>query len=224
MLQLHSLYRALEEPLRPSEETGIDFARLVGAKGWHALPQAVRERFSHRYPRGKATRYTGTMQIVACSWLGYLLAQAGRLFGTPFAPFEGVNIPVTIELKPEEGGGHGVVWERIYSYPGRAPIRVCSTKRLAADGVLTECVGDGIGMRLAVYEEDHALHFRSERYFERIGPFEIPLPRFATPGIAHVIHSDLCDGWFHFEMTFQHPWFGTLFRQDGIFRAEGDVS
>ena len=77
-------------------------------------------------------------------------------------------------------------------------------------------------MRLHVYERDRALHFLSTRYFVRIGPFAVPLPHFLSPGVAHVIHSDLGNENFRFEMTFTHPLFGTLFHQDGVFHAEGD--
>jgi len=199
----------------------IDFARLVGTTGWGRLPDAVRRRFAHAPSLGREDHYSGTMQVVACSRLGFALAQASRLIRTPFAPFAAENVAVRIALK-KSPRGNGIVWERTYLYPGRAPIRVCSTKRLASDGVLTERVGGGFGMRLAVYEENRALHFCSTRYFLRIGPLEIPLPHFLSPGVAHVIHSDLGNDHFRFEMTIRHAVFGTLFHQDGTFHADGD--
>src|SRR5258708_3571468 len=118
-------------------ERGIDFARLVGPRGWARLPAAIRRRFGHASP--DAVRYIGTMHEVACSAAGFFLAQLCRLFGTPLAPWRGVDVPVAIALRPDPGSG-GMVWERHYHYPGRRPIRVCSVKRLAPDGGLLECV------------------------------------------------------------------------------------
>src|SRR5215471_1039340 len=187
----------------------IDFARLVGPLGWRRLPEPIRRRFAHAPSRGHEAHYSGTMHVVACSRFGFILAQLARLIRTPFAPFAGENIPVLITLR-KSSDGHGIVWERVYHYPRHAPIKVCSTKRLASDGMLTECVGGGFGMRLYVYEEDRALHFLSHRYFLRIGGFEIGLPHFLSPGVVHVIHSDLGNDNFRFEMTFRHALLGTL--------------
>ena len=120
MYEFQSWDRGSPIALEAPERAELDFARLVGDTGWNRLPKAVRRRFSGGHHLSQ--RYVGTMQILTCSWLGYLLAQLCRLFGTPFAPFEGVNIPVTIALKPEERG-HGIIWERVYAYPGR-PLRV----------------------------------------------------------------------------------------------------
>jgi hypothetical protein len=163
------------------------------------------------------------MHVVHCSWAGFVLAQCARAFGTAFAPWSGKDVPVTIALHPQRTRP-GILWDRFYFYRGSGPVLVRSTKALAADGVLTECVGGGFGMRLDVYEENRALHFRSTRYFWRLGRWEIALPHFVTPGIAHVVHSDLGAGCFRFEMTISHPWLGTLFHQDGVFHAEGEMS
>ena len=74
-----------------------------------------------------------------------------------------------------------------------------------------------------VYEENRALHFRSTRYFLRLGPIEVPLPHLLSPGVAHVIHRDLGNNNFRFEMTIRHAVFGMLFHQDGVFHADRDA-
>jgi hypothetical protein len=200
----------------------IDFERLVGADGWARLPAAVRARFAHRPLPGQAVRYRGVMHEVACSRAGFGLAQLCRLVGTPLAPWPGRDVPTDIVLRDARAGS-GIVWERVYRYQGHAPVLVRSLKRLAADGALLECVGGGLGMRLAVFEQDGALHFRSVQYFWRLAGWHVPLPDLLTPGVAHVVHRDLGDDRFRFDMTFEHRLLGVVFRQSGIFRHQGDL-
>jgi hypothetical protein len=99
---------------------------------------------------------------------------------------------------------------------------VRSTKVSTGDGLL-ECIGHGLGMKLAVYEQDGALHFRSRHYFWRVGWLTLRLPHLLGPGEAHVVHSDLGGGYFRFTMSFRHPWLGQVFWQDGIFQRDREA-
>jgi len=203
-------------------ETDVDFARLVGADGWWRLAPEIRRRFTEQPQADRPIRFVGVMEQVRCSWLGFLLAQFCRLLGTPFAPFRGRDVPMTITLRHVDE--HAVAWDREYRYPDRAPITVTSTKRVGDDGGLQECVGFGFGMRLAVFEANRALHFLSLRYFWRVGARVLQLPRLLTPGTAHIVHTDLGQGNFRFTMTIHHDLFGTLFEQDGVFhRVHGET-
>ncbi|MDR3417102.1 MAG: DUF4166 domain-containing protein [Nevskia sp.] len=197
---------------------GIDFAALVGGEGWRRLAPDIRRRFSEHPAPDRPIRYAGTMHKVECSRPGLALAWLCRLIGTPFTPYRGRYVPVSITL--HHHGEGSVRWERDYRYPGRRPLRVTSVKRSEAGTGLVECVGFGLGMRLAVFEANGELHFLSLRYFFTLGRRRIPLPRLLTPGTAHVIHADLGHGRFRFAMTFHHDWLGTLFHQDGVFHQE----
>jgi hypothetical protein len=211
-------------PETPSSraQDAIDFEGLVARDGWWRLAPDIRRRFSEKPKPDAPMRYIGVMHRVRCSASGWLFAQCCRLIGTPFAPHRGVNVPVAITLRHDVAGG--VIWEREYRYPNRPPVVVSSTKRVDADGSLLECVGFGLGMRLAVFEANHALHFLSVRYFWRVGRRRIQLPHFLTPGTAHVIHEDLGRGRFRFTMTIHQRLFGTLFQQDGVFQRQGALS
>jgi len=194
-----------------------DFAALVGPAGWERLAPAIRRRFTDAPAAGRPIRYQGVMSRVDCSSAGWLLAQACRLIGTPFAPHRGQDVPVTITLRKEPADG-AILWQRDYHYPGRAPIRVRSVKRgTGADGLL-ECVGAGFAMCLDVSEAGGALHFRCDRYVWRLGRWSVRLPALLSPGVAHVVHEDLGEGRFRFAMTIRHPLLGRLFFQEGVFR------
>ncbi|TDU31380.1 uncharacterized protein DUF4166 [Panacagrimonas perspica] len=206
---------ALTDPEAFARNGATDFEALVGAGGWRRLRGEIRRRFTDKPDADRDIRYRGVMEKVECSFFGWLLAQLCRLIGTPFALHRGRDVPTDIRLVDDGCGG--VIWQREYHFAGRAPARVQSTKRGGPEGSLLECVGLGLGMRLAVFEANGDLHFLSLRYFCRIGGRYLSIPHLLSPGTAHVIHRDLGDGRFHFTMTIHHALFGTLFHQDGVF-------
>jgi len=123
-----------------------------------------------------------------------------------------------VRVYQEPGGG--TVWERAYHFPGRATRLVRSAKRLDADGTLLECLGAGLHMRLVLAERDHALEFRSTGYFWRLLGIRIPLPARWLPGQTLVTHRDEGAGRFRFTLVIQHPLFGRVVHQDGVFTEQ----
>ena len=196
------------------EPGALDFRRLLGREAWGRLPLAVQHRFGP-HAEGAHTLYTGRM-VVKASLFGRLIAQACRLIGTPLAPWTGPDVPTSVDVHLDHRGG--LVWARTYSFTGRAPILVSSTKLMDLDGGLLEVVRGGLGMALTVTVEDAALHFRSRYYFAGLGPLRLRIPNLLTPGRAHVVHRDLGGGTFRFSLDFQHPWLGRTLFQDGVFR------
>ncbi len=191
-----------------------DFRALLGEAAWAQLPAAVRARFdtaSHAASRV----FPGAMDV-RMNWLGWLFAQAARLLGSPLAPWPGEAVPVSVCVRRDPLGG--VHWERVYAYPGRAPVSIVSMKLIAPDGSLLEVTRGGIGMRLALAVEDGALVFRSTGYFCRIGGWLAPLPDLLTPGRCTVVHRDLGGGRFRFSLSFRHPLAGETIVNAGEFQ------
>ncbi|MFI4975876.1 MAG: DUF4166 domain-containing protein [Caulobacterales bacterium] len=202
-----------ERSARP-RETAPDFRDLLGEAAWVDLPAAVRARFepcAHRQARA----YPGAMQV-RCSWAGWLIAQVCRLAGTPIAPGRGRDVPVTVTVRPAADGS--LLWERLYAFAGRKPVRVTSRKLIGSDGALLEVAPGGIAMRLALSVEDSALVFRSTGYGLKIGRRLLPLPSLLTPGVARAVHRDEGGGRFFFGMTFVHPLLGETFSHAGYFQ------
>lgn len=190
-----------------------DFRALLGEAAWARLPDTVQARFAagaHATP----CVYAGRMSVRA-SPLGWLFAQACRLIGTPLAPWTGEDIPVEVSVSLAARGG--ITWARLYRFPGHAPASVSSRKLMSPRGDLLEVVRGGLGMRLAVAEEDGALVFRSLGYIVRVGSWTIPLPALLTPGQAWVEHRDLGGGAFRFSLRFVHPLAGETMFQTGVF-------
>lgn len=193
---------------------GPDFRRLLGPAAWNRLPAAIQHRFGPHTP-GAVTVYAGQM-VVEASVFGWLVAQLCRLIGTPLAPWTGPEVPTSVDVHLDHRGG--LVWARTYSFAGRAPILVSSTKLMDAAGALLEVVRGGLGMALTATVEDGALHFRSRYYFVGLGPMRLRIPDILTPGRAHVVHRDRGGGTFLFSMDFHHPWLGRTLFQEGVFR------
>ena len=194
------------------------FQRLLGELAWRRLAPAIRERFRWKPAAGAEIRYVGEMAVVRSSAIGWALAQLCRLIGTPLAPHRGTHVPVTVTLSLDADGA-GVVWRRVYRFPGRRAVACVSVKRSTAADGLIECVGGGIGMWLRLSERAGSLHFRSTGYFWVLGRWRLPLPDWATPGALHVAHSDEGEG--RFRISVIHPLLGETFFQDGVFSSEG---
>ena len=194
-----------------------DFRKLVGGGGWHSLPQIVQCRFEALAANPGTTTYAGNM-VVKRSPLGWFFAQLCRLLGNPLVPLQGDNVPVDVNVFQVKGGG--VCWQRVYEFPGHAPMIVQSVKVVDPKRGLLECIGGGLGMRLQVFEADKVLHFVSQGYFLQVGRVHMPIPLLVTPGRVHVEHVHITDDLFRFRLSFTHPWFGVSFFQDGMFREK----
>ena len=192
---------AAAEPRHP-----LDLAVLVGAAGWWRLPPAVRRRFGAGH--GAAT-YAGTMAL-RCSRTGRLFARLSRLFGSPLCGVSETALPATVRVFDDGHGG--MVWERDF----RSQV-VRSTKQLDAGGGLLERTDGGLSMSLRVFEQDGALVFESHRFLLLLGRLRVRVPALLTPGTCRVVHTDLGDGRFRFDLDMVHPLWGHTFHQSGVF-------
>lgn len=185
---------------------------------WDKLHPDVQQRFSKDPDIGETILYRGKIDT-KCSCTGWLFAHFTRIVGNPLTPYEGKHIPLDVRLF-RKNGTDGICWQRTYHFPDKKPYIVISIKKSGRHGEMLECVGGGFGMVLDVYAENQQLHFKSTRYFWRLGHFRLPLPHFITPGETHVIHADKGEGNFRFTIGMTHPWLGRTFFQDGLFRRE----
>ena len=200
---------------RATSPAAPNFERLLGPDAWQRLPAAVRARFAtDAHAHCKTTTYVGTAAVRA-TLPGRAFAHLCRCIGTPVAPYVGEAVPMRVRVFRVDDG---IVWERHYDFAGRACI-VTSTKQTDGD-VLVEKLGAGLYMRLRTFEDAGALCFASTGYFFRIGDLRVALPDWFLPGGTHVMHDDLGCGQFRFTLRTQHPWFGEMFSQDGVFAEE----
>ncbi len=191
-------------------------------KDWYSLAPNIQERFKQDPIRSETIEYTGIMETIRRSKMGWLFAYLTRVIGNPLSPYEGQNIRMDVLLykKPNKSGTY---WQRTYFYENKKPFIVTSVKREGKNGEMMECVGGGFGMLLNVYHTGKDLHFVSTRYFCEALGIRIQLPHWLSPGKTHVVHRDLEDGEnFIFEITMTHKQLGETFYQIGTFhKREG---
>ena len=191
-----------------------DFRALVGADGWRRLDADIRRRFAPGHA-ATAIRYRGAMDVER-SAIGMVFAILAQLVGAPLPVRRADAAPTVVRVWDDRRGG--VVWERrLYLRPDRPPARIRSTKRLDPRGALLECVDGGLGMVLAVFEEDRCLVFESRCYFFALGAMRIPIPAFLTPGRCRVTHAAVAPTRFRFTLEMVHPVWGRTFHQTGLF-------
>jgi hypothetical protein len=195
----------------------LRFRALVGEAGWSRLPAAVQRRFSKRLAPGAVLLYAGEVLETRLSRLGKLLSFFARAVGAPLPLDDGMTGGATVAVMENAGLG-GQSWTRTYARAGRFPQVIHSAKCFAGPTGLEEHVGCGIGMSLAVTEEEGALVFRSVRYFTAIGRLRLSIPRVMEPGAMEVVHKDEGNGAFLFTLELRSRRFGVLIRQTARFR------
>jgi hypothetical protein len=195
----------------------LRFRALLGEAAWAALPPATRARFGRCIADCRAALYAG--EIVECRMnrAGRLLAQAARLIGGPLPLSRGADLPATVAVSEEAGGG-GQIWTRVYGRRRGVPQVINSCKRFAGPTGLEEHIGRGFGIALRAEVEDGALHFIGDHYFFAAWGLRLRLPRWLAPGRLVVSHIDCNHGLFAFMLVLTHRWFGEMIRQTAMFR------
>ena len=147
---------------------------------------------------------------------GWLFAQVCRAIGTPLAPYRGRNIPMSIELIPDEKL-HGVAWNRRYEFSPSNTFTVCSTKCAGQNSEFVEHIGCGFSMRLKLSENKGGLVVTSVAYEIVVAGRHFRIPALLTPGVTTVTHEQLTGDRFRFTLSVDHPLLGRTIYQDGEF-------
>ena len=194
----------------------VRFRRLLESSDWSSLPEAVRRRFSKRIVGDRVAIYPGVIRAARFSRAGWLLAQVARLIGGPLPLGSDCGVPAAVSVS-EDGESGGQCWTRVYGRKRGFPQVIHSAKRFAGPTGLEEHIGCGIGMALAVRSVEGGIEFVSDHYFVRLLGRRIRLPKWCEPGRTTVRHIDAGEGGFVFSLALEHPVFGELVYQEGLF-------
>ncbi|MEX3008643.1 DUF4166 domain-containing protein [Hoeflea sp. TYP-13] len=195
------------------------FRALLSDEDWQDLPPDVQRRFTKRLAGGRTAVYVGRITKVHANLPGKLLSQILRLIGGPLPLFDDVDVPSVVTVTEDVETG-GQIWTRLYANRTGFPQVIHSAKRFAGPTGLEEYIGFGISMALDVTVEDRVLTFRSAGYYLRLGPLRLRVPRWLAPGALNVIHREEGGQSFVFGLTLDHPLFGRLVHQEGLYREE----
>jgi Domain of unknown function (DUF4166) len=210
----------LQLPRRaPDPESSVRdlrFRALLGAAKWEALPPEVQRRFSKRLSSGGFALYRGLVVRMDMPLLGWLLAQACRLFGAPLPLCRKTGCAALVAVSEDRRGG-GQCWTRVYSRPGHFPQVIHSAKRFCGPTGIEEYLGRGLGMAVRVEALDDGIAFVSDHYFLAFAGRRLKLPGVVAPGVTRVTHRQVAGSSFVFGLELNHPWAGTLINQQILF-------
>jgi len=206
------------------EDAPLDlrFKTLLGEEEWSKLPKAVQRRFSRHMEDGKSIIYKGVITKMEATWTGRFLGQVCKLIGAPLPTEMQANGTPAIVTVTDDKNGNGQFWSRTYGRKTGFPQVIHSSKRFQGPTGLQEYIGYGIGMNLKVEREGTAIVFKSEGYYLELFSMQIPFPSLLQPGKVKVSHDDQGEGYFAFILEVEHPLFGKMIHQRGIF-YEHDV-
>lgn len=196
----------------PDPIADLRFRALLAEQEWSRLPAAIRRRFTKRLGAGETAIYTGRIAEVAMSRAGFLLAQLARLIGAPL-PLSSDRGAASVVTVTEDARFGGQVWTRLYARHGRLPQIIHSRKRFSGETGLEEHVGGGVGMSLTLSASETALTFTSRNYFLAIGDRRFCFPRWFSPGVMTLAHTEIDATHFAFTLDLHHPWLGQLIHQ-----------
>jgi Domain of unknown function (DUF4166) len=209
--------RGLAAP-KPDDSLGdLRFRALLSDDDWASLPLPIRRRFSKRLAGGRTVVYAGEVVETRMSAVGWCFAQVGRLVGGPLPLSREAKVPSVVTVTEDMATG-GQIWTRLYARRRGFPQIIHSAKRFAGPTGIEEYLGRGFSMELQIGVRCGALVFRSERYFFTAFGRRFGLPGWLSPGTMTVTHAECGDGRFEFALEVEHPRFGLLIRQLGIFR------
>lgn len=191
------------------------FKSQVGEERWKNLSPHIQKRFDANPSPDKPIRYQGTMTRVEASFIGVVLANLVRFSGA-LLPYVGKDVATDI-LVFSKPGMPDIFKQRVYFFPGKKPFTFNSNMRRAENGDVLEFVGFGLGMKLIVTEKEGNLYFSDNGYFFSIGNWRIPLLSPFNPGKTRLLHSDMGEKTFKIVIDIQHPIFGKMYYQQGIF-------
>ncbi|WP_255326437.1 DUF4166 domain-containing protein [Sphingobium sp. EM0848] len=203
----------------PDQISDMRFRALLGAEAWDRLPEAVRTRFAKRLLPGRSVSYAGQVMTCRMKPVGWLLAQACRLIGSPLPLGRDSGMAAVVTVTEDRASG-GQVWTRIYARPRGFPQVIHSAKRFAGPTGLEEYLGAGFGIALTVEVNATGIRFRSHHYFLCIGALRLRLPRWIAPGALSIDHEDMGEGAFAFTLSLRHRLLGEIIRQIGHFHDQ----
>lgn len=201
-------------------ELDVRFQNLIGMRAWARLPARVQRRFSKRIQPALPVHYRGRVLETRLNFFGWLLAQASRVIGAPLplSGGEAVQGPAYVEVNADPVSGDQI-WTRHYDTEGNRQT-IVSRKCFTGPTGLEERVTRHIGMTLDVVENDGALEFHAQSYFLEVFNTRIVVPRWAAPGAMTIVHRDVGDGRFLFELELRHAWFGQMVLQIAEFHDQ----
>jgi len=198
------------------------FKKIFGTD-WENLPPVFRRHYACRAGSADRAACEGVMEV-RTSWLGRLLAPLFFLTGT-LVPYAGKDIRATVRFESIDKSGHsGIVFNRVFYFPGRKPYRFRSVMLPSGGNEMTEHTRLGIGWRAAFVWTGEKIDMQHRGYSLTVFGKTLPFPGEFFLGRGQASETALDNDRFAMTMDIVHPLWGRVFGYSGVFRMTEDIS
>lgn len=186
---------------------------------WQQLPEILQDNFNLQPGRDGFIRLSGTMYEIWHSRIASVFVCLGRLVGA-LVPYQGRNIPIEIEMRTYADDPQYMHWRRVHQFPGHPNVRFQTRMAYVEGRRIVEQVRLGLGICMEVSLEAGELKFRSPCYLWNLRVLKLHIPCWLLLGYGQITERQVSDDTFEMFFELNHPWFGQMYRYNGIFRIE----
>ena len=185
-------------------------------KHWDELSHIVKRHYDITPGKNISLTLRGEMSEVYHSKIAKLFLLPGRIFGA-LVPYRGKNIPTIVKNWTSGGNDKAMFWYRTLHFPNKSPVIFQSRMEHLTDNEIIEYVKYGMGIRMALFEQDSSLVFKGLGYVWKIGDLTILIPNWMILGDAVIVEKAISEEALHLNFEIVHPVFGKTFSYTGIF-------
>ncbi|MES9833196.1 MAG: DUF4166 domain-containing protein [Candidatus Thiodiazotropha sp. DIVDIV] len=183
---------------------------------WEALSEIVKQHYDITPGEDTTLILRGEMSEVYHSTIAKLYLLPGRIFGA-LVPYRGKKIPTVVKNWTSAKNSKAMFWYRTLHFPNRPQVIFQSRMEHLAGNEIIEYVKYGMGIRMALFEDNHSLVYKSLGYVLRIGRLKLPIPNWMILGNATIVERATSDTLLHLDFEIVHPLFGKTFSYAGEF-------
>jgi hypothetical protein len=185
-------------------------------KKWDRLDDIVKQHYDICPGENTTLNLRGEMSEVYHSNIAKLYLLPGRIFGA-LVPYRGKNVPTLVRNWTSTNNYNAMFWYRTLHFPDRPEVIFQSRMEHLGGNEIVEYVKYGMGMRMALFEEQRALVYKGLGYVLCIGRVKIPIPNWMILGSATIVEKAITDKLLHLDFEIRHPLFGKTFSYSGDF-------
>jgi hypothetical protein len=183
---------------------------------WNQLSHIIKQHYNICPGENTSLTLRGEMSEVYHSKIAKLFLLPGRIFGA-LVPYRGKNIPTVVKNWTSSSNSKAMYWYRTLHFPNRSPVIFQSRMEHLKENKIVEYVRYGLGIRMALFEEDQALVYKSQGYILKLGELKLTIPDWMILGHARIVEKALTEKMLHLDFEIVHPLFGKTFSYTGVF-------
>jgi hypothetical protein len=190
------------------------FKQILG-DNWNQLGKVIQNHYFLKPYSNDYICVTGEMDEIYHSTIAKLLIPFGLIFGA-IVPYNDKNVAIKVHYNSNPNNST-LYWDRIFKFKTHSTFHFKSYMEQQTGNEVIEYVRFGVGMKLAVSEQDGAIIFQDKGYVWKFLNIKIPIPINLLFGRAYIEERPIDETHFSMKMIIKHSLFGVMFRYSGQF-------